>query len=108
MFLPIIVLQHTTSTTSVFTSPDTETDPSRSVISMDQQLIVMYLSLKGLNLDTSMTGSQVHHLRSAINLYRRMMRFFSPLKEPQWNACFRSGWTDWRNVVAVGGSVEGL
>jgi hypothetical protein len=32
-----------------FTFPDMETDPSRSVISMDQQLIVMYLSLKGLN-----------------------------------------------------------
>jgi hypothetical protein len=34
---------------SVFTSPDVKTDPPRSAISMDQQLIVMYLSLKGLN-----------------------------------------------------------
>jgi hypothetical protein len=24
---------------------------------------------------------------------------FSPLKKPHWNACFRSGWTDWRNLV---------
>jgi hypothetical protein len=43
------VLQHTTGTTSVFISPDVETDTLRSLISMDQQSIVTYLSLKGLN-----------------------------------------------------------
>jgi hypothetical protein len=37
------------STTSVFASPDVKTDPLRFVVSMDQQLIMMYLSLKGLN-----------------------------------------------------------
>jgi hypothetical protein len=24
---------------------------------------------------------------------------FSPLKKPHWNAPFRSGWTDWQNVM---------
>jgi hypothetical protein len=43
------ILQDTTSTTSLFTSLDVKTDPLRSVISMDQQSIMMYLSLKGLN-----------------------------------------------------------
>jgi hypothetical protein len=49
LYIPIAILQHTVSTRSVFTSPDVETDRLRSVISMDQQLIVMYLSLKDLN-----------------------------------------------------------
>jgi hypothetical protein len=43
------ILQHTTSRVSVFTSPDVKANPSRTALSMDQQLIVMYLSLKGLN-----------------------------------------------------------
>jgi hypothetical protein len=34
---------------SVFTSPDVQTDPLRSVISIDKQSIVMYLRLKSLN-----------------------------------------------------------
>jgi hypothetical protein len=50
-------------------------------------------------LGTSKADSQVHHSRSPINSWRRLMRFFSPLKKPHRNACFRSGWTDWRNVV---------
>jgi hypothetical protein len=76
------ILQHTTSTTSVFTSPDSKTDPFRSGILIDQQPIAMYLGLKGANLGTSKAGSQVHHSRSAINLCMRLMRFFSPLKKP--------------------------
>jgi hypothetical protein len=47
---------------------------------MDQQSIVTYLSLKGLNFDTSKAGSQVHHLRSPVDPYRQLMQFFSPLK----------------------------
>jgi hypothetical protein len=34
---------------SVFTSPDAKMDPLISVVSLDQQSIVMYLSLKSLN-----------------------------------------------------------
>jgi hypothetical protein len=49
MYIPITILQHTTSVTSVFTSPDGKTDPLRSVISIGQQSIVIYLSLKGLS-----------------------------------------------------------
>jgi hypothetical protein len=49
LYIPIAIFQHTTSTTSVFTSPDVQTDLLRSIISMGQQSIVMYLSLKGLN-----------------------------------------------------------
>jgi hypothetical protein len=48
---------------------------------MDQQSIVMYLSLKGLNLGASKTGSQVHHLMSSTDLCRRLTHFFSPLKK---------------------------
>jgi hypothetical protein len=47
--ISITILQHTASTASVFTSAEVKTDPSRSVVSMDQQSIVTYLSLKGLN-----------------------------------------------------------
>jgi hypothetical protein len=25
--------------------------------------------------------------------------FFQSIEKPRWNACFRSGWTDWGNVV---------
>jgi hypothetical protein len=49
LYIPIIILQDTTSTTSVFTSPNVKTDPLRCVISIDQQSIVMDLSPKGLN-----------------------------------------------------------
>jgi hypothetical protein len=49
LYIPLAILQHATSTTSVFTFLDVKTDPSRSVISIEQQSIVMYLSLKGLN-----------------------------------------------------------
>jgi hypothetical protein len=49
LYIPNTILQHTASTTYVFTSPEMKTEPLRSVISMDQQSIVMYLSLKGLN-----------------------------------------------------------
>jgi hypothetical protein len=49
LYIPIAILQHTASTRSVFTAPDVKTDRPRSVISMDQQSIVMYLSLKNLN-----------------------------------------------------------
>jgi hypothetical protein len=49
MYVPIIILQHTTSTIFVFTSLDVKKDPFRPVISIDQQSIVMYLSLKGLS-----------------------------------------------------------
>jgi hypothetical protein len=49
MYIPITILQRATSTTSVFTSPDVKSDLLRSVLSTDQQLIVMYLSLKRLN-----------------------------------------------------------
>jgi hypothetical protein len=49
MYIPITILQHTTSMTSVFTAPDVTMDPLRSVISMDQQSIVIYLNLKGLD-----------------------------------------------------------
>jgi hypothetical protein len=47
--IAIAILQHTTSTTSIFTSPDVTTDPFRSVISLGQQSTVMYLGLKGLD-----------------------------------------------------------
>jgi hypothetical protein len=94
LYIPSIVLQH-----AMTTSPDVKTELLRSVISMDQQSIVMYLSLKGLNLGTSKTGLQVHHLRGSITFCRRLVRFFSSLKKPHWNAGFWSGWTDWRNVV---------
>jgi hypothetical protein len=49
LYIPIAILRHTTSTASVFTSPGLKMDPLRSVISMDQQSIVMYFGLKGLN-----------------------------------------------------------
>jgi hypothetical protein len=49
MYIPITILQRATSTMSVFTSPDIKRNLLRSVISTDQQLIVMYLSLKRLN-----------------------------------------------------------
>jgi hypothetical protein len=49
LYIPITILQHTTGMTSVFTSPDVNTDPLRSMISVDQQSIVMDFSLKGLN-----------------------------------------------------------
>jgi hypothetical protein len=49
MDIPITILQHTTSTTSVFTSPEVKSNLLPSVLSMDQQSIVMWLSLKGLN-----------------------------------------------------------
>jgi hypothetical protein len=49
LYIPITILQHTTSTVSVFTSQDAKTDALRFVISMDQQSIVMSFSLKGLN-----------------------------------------------------------
>jgi hypothetical protein len=49
LYLPITLLEDITSTTSIFTSPDIKTDPRKSVNSMDQQSVVMYLSLKGLN-----------------------------------------------------------
>jgi hypothetical protein len=42
-------------------------DPSKSVIPMDQQSILMYLTLKGLNLGTSKAGLHVHHSMSPIN-----------------------------------------
>jgi hypothetical protein len=99
LHIPIIILQYTTSTTSVFTSPGVKTDPLRSVISMDQQSVVVYLSLKCVNLGTSKAGSQVHHSMRPTNHCRWLMRFFSPLKKPHWNACFRNRWTDWRNLV---------
>jgi hypothetical protein len=49
LYIPITILQPTASTMSVFTSPDVKTDPLRSVISMYEQSIVMYLSLKRVN-----------------------------------------------------------
>jgi hypothetical protein len=49
MDISITILQHTPSTTSIFTSSDVKTDPFTFVISMDQQSIVTYLRLKGLN-----------------------------------------------------------
>jgi hypothetical protein len=98
-YIPITNLQDTTSTRFIFTSPDLEPDPSRSIISMDHQSTMRYLSLNGLILGTLKAGAQVHHSRSLFNFCMRLMQFFSPLKKPHWNACFRSGWTDWRNVV---------
>jgi hypothetical protein len=35
--------------TSVFTSPDVKMDTLRSILLMNQQLVVMYLTLNGLN-----------------------------------------------------------
>jgi hypothetical protein len=49
LYIPMTILQHATSRVSVFTSLDVKADPSRTVISMDQQSIVTYLSLNGLN-----------------------------------------------------------
>jgi hypothetical protein len=49
LYISTTILQHTTSTASVFTSLDVKADPSRTALSMDQQSIVMYLSLRGLN-----------------------------------------------------------
>jgi hypothetical protein len=54
---------------------------------------------EGLEFGTSKASSHVHHSRAPINFRSPLMRFFSPLKNPCWNACFRSGWTDWRNVM---------
>jgi hypothetical protein len=49
LYIPIIVFQYATNTAPVFTSPNVKTDLLRPVISIDHQSIVMYLSLKGLN-----------------------------------------------------------
>jgi hypothetical protein len=54
--IPITILQYVTNTMSVFTAPDIKTDPLRSGISMNQQSIVMYLGLKGLNAVESHNG----------------------------------------------------
>jgi hypothetical protein len=44
-------------------------------------------------------GPHVNHSRSPINCCRGLTPFFGRLKKPHWNACFRSGWTYWGNVV---------
>jgi hypothetical protein len=86
-YIPIAILQHTTSTTFVFTSPDVKTDPSRSVILIDQQSIVMYLSLKDLNAveihkDLAATLMGEAKFDSIVTYYLRKPSFSSP-KTPQ-------------------------
>jgi hypothetical protein len=87
LYIPIAILQHTTSTTSVFACSDVKTDLLRSVISVDQQSIVMYLSLKGLNvieihsnLVATLSGEAKSY--SPVRYYLRKPSFSSP-KAPQ-------------------------
>jgi hypothetical protein len=82
LYIPLTILQYTT-TTSAFTSPDVKTDPSRSIVSMNQQSVVMYLSVKGLN------GVEIHNdfvatlkgeakFYSTVTYYLRKPSFSSP------------------------------
>jgi hypothetical protein len=87
LYIPIIILQHTTITTSVFTSPYVKMDSFRSVISMGQQSLVMYLSLKGLNAVeihndhvATLKGEAKSH--STVTCYLRKLSFSSP-KTPE-------------------------
>jgi hypothetical protein len=87
MDIPITIFQHTTSTTSVFTTPDVKTDPFRSIISMDQQSTGMYLRLTGLNAveihsDLVTTLKDEAKSYSIVTYYLRKPSFSSP-KTPQ-------------------------
>jgi hypothetical protein len=86
-YIPIAILQHTTSTTSIFTFPDGKTDPSKSVIPMGQQSIVMYFSLKSLNAveiynDLVATLKGWANSDNTVMYYLRKPSFASP-KTPQ-------------------------
>jgi hypothetical protein len=72
---------------SVFTCPDVKMDPLRYVISMDQQSIVMYLSLKGLNA-VEIHNNLIAILKGEAKSYRTVTYYlrkpsFSSPKTPQ-------------------------
>jgi hypothetical protein len=87
LYIPLTILQHTTSMTSVFTSPDAKTDPSRSIILMDRQSVMMYLGLKVLN-TVEIRNDLVATLKGEAKSYSNVTYYlrkpnFASLKTPQ-------------------------